>query len=213
MSSSLLVISSPDRLTLEPAIISELFAAGLTALHVRKPGWAAAEVEDYIQQVPPEYHTRLVLHGHPELVRRYRLGGLHLTSQQRAAATSRPQLLPHQTLSTSFHSLAEIRRHRRRYNYVFLSPIFNSISKAGYASGFSPADLQAPLRTLAVRSDYRPKVVALGGITPENIHLLEPAGFAGAAVLGSIWQSPDPVAAFRQLVQASTASQSFHTGS
>jgi thiamine-phosphate pyrophosphorylase len=199
MSFSLLVISSPNRLALEPAIVSQLFAAGLTTLHVRKPGWSSAEVEDYLRQVPANYHARLVLHGHPELVRRYRLGGLHLTGQQRAAAVRRPLQLPGQTLSTSFHSLAEIIRHRRRYDYVFLSPIFDSLSKQAYVSGFRLPVVRTHLALLATRTSYQPQVLALGGVTAENIDLLPPVGFVGAAALGAVWQSPDPAAAFRQL--------------
>jgi hypothetical protein len=44
------------------------------------------------------------------------------------------------------------------------------------------------------------------------------AGFTGAAVLGTVWQSANPVAAWQRVLaaaesQASAASQSFHTGS
>jgi thiamine-phosphate pyrophosphorylase len=196
----LLIITAPTALPHEPALLTRLLAAGLRRLHLRKPGWPAAQVETLIKALPAQFYPRLVLHGHPELVRRYCLGGLHLTGQQRAATVRRPALLPGQTLSTSFHSLAEISQHRRRYDYVFLSPIFDSISKEGYASGFNLTEVQLHLRPLAARAGYRPQVLALGGVTAENIELLEPAGFAGAAVLGTIWQSPDPVAAFHRLV-------------
>ena len=127
------------------------------------------------------------------------------------AARRRPLLLPSQTLSTSFHALAEISRCRRRYDYVFLSPIFDSISKAGYASQFDLAALQTSLQQLAARPSYYPPVLALGGITSQNTKLVQQMGFAGAAVLGAVWQRADPVAAWR--AYASAASQSFHTGS
>ncbi len=213
----LVVITAPTALPDEPRLLAALLAAGLARLHLRKPGWPAAQVEALIQALPPPFWPRLVLHGHPGLVRRYGLGGLHLTASQRAAARRRPRLLPGQSLSTSFHALAEISRCRRRYDYVFLSPIFDSISKAGYAGKVDLAAAQAFLRLPA----RRPAVLALGGITTENIGLVRQAGFAGAAVLGSIWQNADPVAAFGQLQAtasapahyASAASQSFHTGS
>ena len=179
-----------------------LFAAGLARFHVRKPGWSAAQVEAFIKKVPTQYHARLVLHGHPQLVRQYQLGGLHLTASQRAAAQRRPVLRPGQSLSTSFHSLKEISRTRRRYDYVFLSPIFDSISKSGYASGFSLPALQTQLPSMATRAGHHPRIMALGGITADNIGLLPPIGFGGAAVLGSIWQSTDPVDAFQQLQNA-----------
>jgi len=195
----LLVITAPTALPDEPRLLTELLAASLEHLHLRKPGWPTAQVEALIQALPAQFWARLVLHGHPELVRRYSLGGLHLTASQRAAAQQRPRLLPGQTLSTSFHSLAEIGQHRRRYDYVFLSPIFDSISKEGYASSFKLAAVQAYLQKLARRPGHQPQVLALGGISSENMGLVRQAGFAGAAVLGSVWGSADPVAAWRRL--------------
>lgn len=195
----LIVITAPTALPHEPRLLAELLAAGLERLHLRKPGWPAEQVEALIQVLPAKFRARLVLHGHPELVRRYGLGGLHLTASQRAAAPRRPALLPGQTLSTSFHSLAEIARTRRRYDYVFLSPVFNSISKVGYASNFDLATVRAFLQKLAARPAHRPQVVALGGVDNQTVTLARQANFAGAAVLGAIWQSPDPVAAFRAL--------------
>ena len=195
----LVLLTAPTALPNEPRLLTELLTLGLPRLHLRKPGWPAAQLEALIQALPPRFHELLVLHGHHALVRRYRLGGLHLTAGQRAAASRRPALLPGQTLSTSFHSLAEIAGHRRRYDYVFLSPIFDSISKEGYASNFDLAVVQAFLQKLAGRAGYRPPVLALGGVDYQNLALVRQAGFAGAAVLGAVWQSTDPVAAFRAL--------------
>lgn len=218
----LVVITAPTALPDEPRLLTGLLAAGLARLHLRKPGWPAARVEALLLALPAQFYSRIVLHGHPALVRQHRLGGLHLTASQRAAARRRPTLLPGQTLSTSFHSLAEIGGHRRRYDYVLLSPIFASISKEGYAGNFTLETVRTFLQKLAGRAGYRPHVLALGGIDSQNITSLQPTGFAGAAVLGSVWGSADPVAAFQQLArdssresepQASAASQSFHTGS
>ena len=196
----LLVITTPAALPEEPRLLAAVLGAGAAALHLRKPSWPAAQVETLIQAIPAPFHARLVLHGHPELVRRYGLGGLHLTGRQRAATRRRPLLLPGQTLSTSFHSLAEISRHRRRYDYVFLSPIFASISKQGYAGNFELPGLQAFFRRRAARPGYHPPVLALGGIDAQNLALVQATGFAGAAVLGTIWQNADPVAALQRLV-------------
>jgi thiamine-phosphate pyrophosphorylase len=215
-------MSTPFRLVLltastaqpdEAHVLTQLLAQDLGRLHLRKPGWPAAQLEALIQALPPQVYPRLVLHAYPELVRKYQLGGLHLTERARAAARRRPALLPGQTLSTSFHSLAEISRARRHYDYVFLSPIFDSLSKAGYTSNFNLGGLRRALPALAARPGYHAPVLALGGIEAQNISQVRQAGFAGAAVLGAVWQSADPVATWRQLTQASAASQSFHTAS
>jgi thiamine-phosphate pyrophosphorylase len=212
---SLLAITPHDE-TVELAWLAQLFAGNLQRLHVRKPGWSRAELADYVQAIDPQYRARLVLHSHYDLAHEYNLGGIHLTETARRAPSLARLLrgLGGLSVSASLHTLADVQQHRRRYNYVTLSPIFNSISKENYPSGFDLAQVQAALHKLAARPGYRPQVLALGGIEAANVAGVRQAGFAGAAVLGSIWQSPDPVASFQELAaQASAASQSFHTGS
>jgi thiamine-phosphate pyrophosphorylase len=212
---SLLAITPHDE-TVELPWLAQLFADNLQRLHVRKPGWSRAELADYVQAIAPQYRSRLVLHSHYDLAHEYGLGGIHLTEAARRAP-GLPRLLRGLgglSVSASLHTLADVQQHRRRYNYVTLSPIFNSISKEDYLSSFDLTQVQAMLHKLAARPGYRPQVLALGGIEAANVAQVRHMGFAGAAVLGSIWQSPDPATSFRELAaQASAASQSFHTGS
>jgi thiamine-phosphate pyrophosphorylase len=200
---SLLAITPHDD-TAELPWLAPLFANGLQRLHVRKPGWSRAELADYVHAIDPQYRPRLVLHAHYDLAPELDLGGIHLTEAARRAPGLARLLrgLGERSVSASLHSLAEVQQHRRRYNYVTLSPIFNSISKEGYPSGFDLTQVQAVLHKLALRPGYRPQVLALGGIAAANVARVREAGFAGAAVLGSIWQSPDPVASFRELQAA-----------
>ncbi|WP_022824703.1 thiamine phosphate synthase [Hymenobacter norwichensis] len=198
---TLLVITQPKQVATEPNLLVRLFEHGLAVAHLRKPGWTMAEMESYLQLIPLQYHARLVVHSHYELAMRYNLKGIHLTEKSRLQPQT-PALLRKlwgRSVSTSFHSLAEVARHRRRYQYVFLSPIFDSTSKADYRSNFRLEAVQQAIKQWQCRGGYVPQVVALGGIMPANIAQVQQADFAGAAVLGGIWQQPDPVAAFRQL--------------
>ena len=86
------------------------------------------------------------------------------------------------TVSRSCHSIEEI-RHYQSLDYLFLSPIFRSISKEGYGSGFA-------METLQQASDagiINEKVFALGGIDLATLPLLRPFRFGGAAGLGALW--------------------------
>ena len=87
----LVLLTTPAALPDEPRLLAELLALPSSPhrLHLRKPGWSAAQVEALIQALPTLVHPRLVLHAYPHLVRHYRLGGLHLTGSQRAAARCR----------------------------------------------------------------------------------------------------------------------------
>jgi thiamine-phosphate pyrophosphorylase len=69
-------------------------------------------------------------------------------------------------------------------DYLFLSPIFDSISKQNYMSRF-PESLLYELKEKGVIHE---KVIALGGVNKENISKVEDYGFGGAAVLGGLWE-------------------------
>lgn len=92
-----------------------------------------------------------------------------------------------------FHSLKEMTDCREKYDYAFLSPIFDSISKTGYKSKF---DLQELKNSLLLRRGAGGEVIALGGIDENTIHEAVDLGFDGVAVLGAIWLSEDPLKTF-----------------
>ena len=88
------------------------------------------------------------------------------------------------SLSYSCHSLSEVELRKPKMDYVFLSPIFDSISKRGYRSKFSLSELQKAGAEGIIDS----RVVALGGITKDKLPLLQSLHFGGAAMLGAIWK-------------------------
>ena len=98
-------------------------------------------------------------------------------------------------LSVSCHSLEELSAHKAKFDYLFLSPIFDSISKKGYSGRFTREQL------LEARDNglIDKKIIALGGITAGNIPIIRELGFGGGAVLGSVWFSPSPVTSFEEL--------------
>lgn len=103
------------------------------------------------------------------------------------------------SVSTSFHRLPQLVEADwgPALSYAFLSPIFDSISKEGYpAAAFNRRQLQDAVRTCGF------PVIALGGVAPRNMGEVKSMGFAGAAAIGSVWQTEDPVAAFAQLQDA-----------
>ena len=77
--------------------------------------------------------------------------------------------------------------HRRivthEHFYVFMSPVYDCITKTGTLSGYTPEEL----RTAGKERIIDTKVMALGGITPDNILEIKDFGFGGAVVLGDLW--------------------------
>lgn len=166
--------------------INSLFEAGLQYLHLRKLGAKRIETEDLIRGINAQYYNRIVLHDNFEIAVEYNLGGVHLNKRNPFAPTNFTG-----RISRSCHSIEEVARYKYECFYVTLSPVFNSISKVGYNSAFSPEQLAVA----AFQGIIDNRVVALGGITVENIRTLKKSGFGGAAVLGTIWNAKDCIEA------------------
>ena len=71
------------------------------------------------------------------------------------------------------------------YDYVFMSPIYDSISKVNYYSTYTAEELREAQRAKIIDS----KVMALGGINEDNLLEIKDFGFGGAVVLGDLWLS------------------------
>ena len=174
-----IVITSPDFLSGEALFINRLFCHGLDVLHLRKPGATEAACRHLLSEIPSRWHNRIVVHDHFSLATEFSLLGIHLNRR----CPDVPMGF-HGHVSCSCHSLDEVVAAKSHCNYVFLSPIFDSISKQGYSASFTDDDLQQAHAAGIINH----KVVALGGITSSHIPQLKDWGFGGAAFLGDVWR-------------------------
>ena len=85
----------------------------------------------------------------------------------------------------SCHSFEEIEKYKNEYDYLFLSPIFDSISKVGYKSNFTKEELLKASTQGIIDS----KVIALGGITLDMIPYFKELNFGGIAMIGGIYNT------------------------
>lgn len=174
-----IVITSPGFLQGEADFIDRLFGHGLDRLHLRKPGAEIGECRRLLDGISREWLPRIVVHDNFGLCREYGLGGVHLNGRNPMAPPNHEG-----SVSRSCHSLEEISRYKGECDYLTLSPIFNSISKQGYMAAFGPGQLAAARDSGLI--DRR--VMALGGVTLENIPRVKELGFGGVAILGDVWQ-------------------------
>ena len=173
------VITSPGFLQGEADFIDRLFNHGLDRLHLRKPGADIGECRRLLDGISREWLPQIVVHDNFGLCREYGLGGVHLNGRNPMAPPNHEG-----SVSRSCHSLEEISRYKGECNYLTLSPIFNSISKQGYMAAFGPGQLAAARDSGLIDS----RVIALGGVTLENIPRVKELGFGGVAILGDVWQ-------------------------
>ena len=156
-----------------------MLEAGLERLHVRKPAWNAQETEHYLLKIPVRFRSRVSVHGHSELATKLGLGW-HLKGHQKIPETGFSESL----LSKSVHVWEEVLQNQNQCDYLFLSPVFDSISKQNYPAAFEADVLQKQLH----RYNGKAKILALGGINASNAKKATAMGFDGVACLGTIWQ-------------------------
>jgi thiamine-phosphate pyrophosphorylase len=173
-----LTVITTDRLfDGESMIVNHLFEAGMLRLHLRKPSATEEELRNFLQQIKAEYYERIVLHDHFGLLQSFPLFGAHLNKRNRTV----PADVEH--LGCSCHSFGEVLQAIDKYDYLFLSPIFDSISKSGYNHAFTEEELITAKSEGLINS----KVIALGGINEHTIPIAAKYGFGGVAVLGALW--------------------------
>ncbi len=177
----IIIITREDHVHDEAMLINHFFDCGLQRLHIRKPSWSLAETEDLLQKIDSRHHPNIVLHDNFSLLNKYSLGGVHLNRRNDSLISEVPM-----TTSASCHSFSEVIEKKAKYDYLFLSPIFDSISKKGYKTPFLRHDLEHA-RDEGVIDD---RVIALGGVTAERLHDVKTIGFGGAAILGDAWDNP-----------------------
>lgn len=178
----LILITPPHYFVEEDKIITALFEEGLDILHLRKPDTIPIYAERLLTLIPEQYHKRIVVHDYFYLKEEYRLKGIHLSHRN-------PNIPNHYKghISCSCHSLEEVKEAKRTCDYVFLSPVFDSISKLNYNSNYSNKDLIQAHKAGIIDK----KVIALGGIDTNNIAEVKRIGFGGAAILGALWNKFD----------------------
>ncbi len=200
-----LILLTPDnKMENEIACINQLFHQGLMRLHLRKYQIAEEETRDYMHQIDSTYHSRIVIHSHFHLFQELGLGGIHLNSHTRNDEKAMELIndIHPRYISTSFHSWQEIEENEVDYSYVFISPVFDSISKQGYMAGIDLDELTRVKNNIASQNRYCPSIIGLGGVGADNIKVLQEKGFNGGALLGAVWNTSDPVSAIKKVQDA-----------
>lgn len=166
-------------------------AHGLPLFHVRKHHFNEVMMLAYVRGINPEHRSQLVLHSHYHLAEQLGIERLHFSETKRLKMGSRPDFKKFK-LSTSTHAMDTFNRLDQKWDYAFLSPVFPSISKPGYGAKKTVFD------QLKNRTNHQVKLIALGGMTPENISEVKQAGADGVALMGCVWQAENPLKIVQQ---------------
>lgn len=151
-------------------------------IHIRKPGVETERICEILNELRDRGAdmSRLTIHYNQPLAERYSLRGIHvrlpeLDSSMRAKGWR---------VSASAHSWAEVEKYGSMVDYMFLSPVFDSISKIGYSSNIDLDDAAQRISGLNMSCG----IVALGGVDTTRMWQIRKAGFCCGAVLGALWE-------------------------
>lgn len=183
----IIIITKPDFFAGETDIVNALFAQGMPRLHLRKPKATQQQMAEWIEQIAEPFRHLIVVHDHHILARHFALGGIHLNNRNPDTPEWVEEVRSQRsfTLSRSCHTIAELEQNSTHCDYMFLSPIFDSISKEGYGAAFARATLSEAVGQGLITD----RVYALGGIAFHRLQEVHDLGFSGAAILGDLWMN------------------------
>jgi len=121
--------------------------------------------------------------------------GVHVGQDDLPAREARRLLRPGMILGVSTHDESQARRARDDgADYVAVGSMFPTGSKTGFR-------LVGPDLLRRVRPEIRVPLVAIGGITVDNVAEVIRAGADAVAVISAVCASPDPAAAARRFLE------------
>lgn len=174
----IIAITTPKVIDEDASIITSLLDRGIDIIHLRKPDSDISKCRNLLAKLTVEQRSKIIIHNYPELYFEFSLKGIHINRN----VTTLPR--EYSGLKTrSCHTFDEIVKYKNDYDYLFLSPIFDSISKIGYKSGFGKEELQKASKEGIIDK----KVIALGGVTFDKISYLKSLNFGGVAMIGAIY--------------------------
>jgi thiamine-phosphate pyrophosphorylase len=190
----LVVISHGTKVKNEVNLVKSLFDNGLTKYHYRKPLASLQQCKGFLSAFNKADLAKIALHQYHHLVKDFDIKHLHFKEYDRCKTdVLELESLKSNgfTLSTSVHDVNDLNT-LVHFDYAFLGPVFNSISKVAYQAKMSEIWLKA------IKNSDIP-IYAIGGVDKTNIQQLKAFGFKGAAVLGAIWKATHPIEEFKAL--------------
>lgn len=171
-----------------------LCGAGCRVMQLRAKGWPAEAVEDAARAIQPlaaSAGALLLINDHPEIAARVGAAGAHIGQEDGAVEAARAALGPDRLLGLSTHTDAQVSAAQSVADYIGFGPVFGTQTKA---TGYAPRGVDALARA-AERSAI--PVVAIGGITEDNVAAVVGSGARCWAVISAVWRSQSPLKAAR----------------
>lgn len=148
-----------------------------------------------------ETDTFLIIDDRVELVNELRVSGVHLGKEDMDPRQARELLGPHAIIGCTANTADDILALRGvDVDYIGLGPVRHTTTKARLAPTLGVSGVAEVMARVRAAGMTIP-VVAIGGVTADDVPALMAAGVNGVAVSGAIITAPDPVEYTAALVE------------
>lgn len=170
---------------------------GCRWIQLRMKDASDEEVREVAQELIPmcrETDTFLIIDDRVELVNELRVSGVHLGKEDMDPMEARELLGPHAIIGVTANTAEDIIRFKGKdVDYVGLGPVRFTTTKKKLAPELGYEGVREVMAAVRAAGVELP-VVAIGGVTADDVAPLLAAGVSGVAVSGAIINAPDPVA-------------------
>ena len=141
-------------------------------------------------------HSRVLVNDRADVAQAAGAAGVHLTSRSMDASVIRKTFGTEFLIGVSTHNIEEVQRARAGgADFVVFGPVFQTASKVEYGS---PVGLER-LREVSEKMRSFP-VLALGGVSLDNVHDCFRAGASGVAGI-RMFENPDELTGVLQAIR------------
>lgn len=168
--------------------VQQALSGGITCLQLREKNLSYASFLEEALTIKPlcrQYHVPLIINDNVDVAIASDADGVHLGQCDGSPKEARKRLGPHRILGVSAHTVQEaLLAEESGADYLGVGAVFPTTTK-GDAGKLSSETLRA------ICSAVKIPVVAIGGITLDNLLTLAHSGIAGVAVVSAVFAQPD----------------------
>lgn len=154
-----------------------------------------------VQALCREYHAVFIIDDHVELVKRLHADGVHLGKMDMPVAEARRILGNDFIIGGTANTFEDVKMHYEAgANYVGCGPFRYTTTKKNLSPILGLEGYRNIISRLKAENIAMP-LVAIGGITKEDIPVIAETGVVGIALSGTVLRADDPVREMRELVE------------